>query len=112
MFNQYEPNVNATIAFLQLQHVKVNSSTVNETLQNHPDWPGLLCISDSLNNWNIPNCAGKIEPDKMDELPIPFLAYTNNREYPLVIVAAITPTSVDCYSKNYKQLTTITREDF
>ena len=112
MFNQYEPNVNATIAFLQLHHVKVNSSSVNYTLQNHPDWPGLLCISDSLNKWNVPNGAGKIEPDKIDELPTPFMAYTNNREYPLVIVAAITPTSVDCYTKNYNQLTTITREAF
>jgi thiol-disulfide isomerase/thioredoxin len=112
MFNQYQPNVNATIAFLKLQHVKVNSNTVNETLQNHPDWPGLLCISDSLNKWNVPNGAGKIEIDKMDDLPTPFLAYTNNSEYPLVIVAAITPTSVDCYTKKYKQLTTITREDF
>ena len=72
MFNQYEPNVNATIAFLQLHHVKVNSSTVNETLQNHPDWPGLLCISDSLNKWNVPNGAGKIEPDKMDGVAHPF----------------------------------------
>ena len=48
----------------------------------------------------------------MDDLPTPFLAYTNNSKYPLVIVAAITPTSVDCYTKNYKQLTTITRGDF
>ena len=112
MFNQYEPNVNATIAFLQLQQVKVNSSTVNETLQNHPDWPGLLCVTDSLNKWNIPNGAGKIEPDKIDELPTPFLAYTNDREHPLVIVAAITETSVDCYEKNYNQATTITREAF
>ena len=81
-------------------------------MQNHPHWPGLLCISDSLNKWNVPNGAGKIEPDKMDELPSPFLAYTNNSEYPLIIVAAVTPTHIDCYTKNYNQLTTITRESF
>ncbi len=112
MFNQYQPNVHATIAFLQLQHVKVNSNTVNETLQNHPDWPGLLCISDSLNKWNIPNGAGKIEPEKIEELPTPFLAYTNNKEYPLAIVAAVTPTHIDYYTKNYNQLSTVTRERF
>lgn len=35
---QYEPNVKATVAFLRLLEVKVNSATVNETLQNHFDW--------------------------------------------------------------------------
>lgn len=69
MFNQYEPNVKATIHFLKLLNVKVTNTTVNETLQNHPDWPSLLCISDSLNKWNVPNGAGKIDVSKIDELP-------------------------------------------
>jgi hypothetical protein len=34
---------------------------VDETLQNHPDWPSLLSISDALSKWNIPNASGKIE---------------------------------------------------
>lgn len=46
MLDQYEPNVKATISFLNQLRVKVNNSTVNETLQNHPDWPSMLCISD------------------------------------------------------------------
>jgi len=58
MFAQYEPNVKATISFLKKLGVKVNDATVNETLQNHPDWPSMLCISDSLNKWSIP------KPDK------------------------------------------------
>ena len=35
MFNQFEPYVKATIAFLKLVNVKVNNASVNETLQNH-----------------------------------------------------------------------------
>ena len=112
MLQQYEPTIKAIISFADLLKVKVNNATINETLQNHPDWPGLLCISDSLTKWNIPNAAGKIEPDKIDELPTPFLAYTNNREHPLVIVTEITADKVQCHSKNYKQLTTISRNDF
>ena len=72
MFSQFEPNVKATIAFLKLLNVKVNASAVNETLQNHPDWPSLLCISDSLKKWNVPNGAGKIDVTNIDELPTPF----------------------------------------
>lgn len=64
MLNQYEPNVKATIAFLELLKVKVTNETVNETLQN-PDWPSVLCLSDSFNKWDIPNGAGKIEPNQI-----------------------------------------------
>ena len=72
MFSQFEPNVKATVVFLKLLNVKVNAVTVNEILQNHPDWPSLLCISDSLNKWNVPNEAGKIDVTNIDELPTPF----------------------------------------
>ncbi len=71
MLHQYEPNVKATIAFLQLLKVKVNNTTVNEAMQNHPDWPTLLCIGDSLNKWSIPNGAGKIDSNDIDQLPTP-----------------------------------------
>ncbi len=112
MLIQYEPNVNAAISFVKQLGVKVNNSTVNETLQNHPDYPSLLCISDSLNKWNIPNGAGKIEPDKINELPTPFIAYTNNREYPLIIVSQTGDSTITLYSKNYNKLIIKSKEDF
>ena len=94
MLSNYEPNVKASISFLRLLKVKVNNTTVNETLQNHPDWPTLLCVSDSLNKWNIPNGAGKIDVNKIQELPIPFIAYTHNWENPLAIVTDVTDTTI------------------
>jgi hypothetical protein len=65
MFAQYEPNVKAAISFLKQLDVTVNNATVDETLQNHPDWPSLLCITDSLNKWGVPNAAGKIARKKL-----------------------------------------------
>ncbi len=112
MFNQYEPNVKATIAFLRLLKVKVNNASVNETLQNHPDWPGLLCISDALHKWNIPNGAGKIDTNKIDELPVPFLAYTYDRESPLTIVTHFSGTAISSFQKNYPKSITENKEDF
>lgn len=97
MFNQYEPNVKACITFLQLINVKVNNATVNETLQNHPDWPSLLCITDSLNKWNVPNGAGKIGVNDIDQLPTPFVAYTYDRETPLSVVTQVADTTVLVY---------------
>jgi ABC-type bacteriocin/lantibiotic exporter with double-glycine peptidase domain len=112
MFNQYEPNVNATIALLRQLKVKVNNKTVDDTLQNHPDWPSLLCIGDALGKWHIPNGAGKIESSLIEELPLPFLAYTHNREHPLAVVTGVTASKISYYTKDYTKPITISREEF
>ena len=112
MYNLYEPTVKATIAFLKLFKVNVTNAAVNETLQNHPDWPSLLCISDSLNKWHIPNGAGKIDVNNISELPVPFMAYTNNRENPLAIVKEVAADSIQVFQTNYNKQTIISKEAF
>jgi thiol-disulfide isomerase/thioredoxin len=112
MLNQFEPNIKATITFLKLLSVKVNAASVNETLQNHPDWPSMLCISDSLNKWNIPNAAGKIEKKQIDQLPVPFIAYMNDRQYPWSIVTKTDTTTIEYYSKNFNKTIAESKEDF
>jgi thiol-disulfide isomerase/thioredoxin len=112
MFNQYEPNVKAVIGYLSQLKVTVNNSTVNETLQNHPDWPTLLCITDSLNKWQIPNGVGKIETANIDELPTPFIAYTYDRENPLAIVTWTDEANVKVLNKNYTKTVALKKEDF
>ncbi|MCK9404587.1 MAG: thioredoxin domain-containing protein [Chitinophagaceae bacterium] len=112
MFNQYESTVKATIEFLRLLKVKVNGRTVNETLQNHPDWPSLLCISDSLNKWNVSNGAGKIDPNNIDELPTPFIAYTHKREEPLTIIKQVTESNILTCQKDYKNTVIENKRDF
>ena len=112
MFNQYEPTVKATIAYLKLLNVKVNNVTVEETLNNHPEWPSLLCVSDSLNKWHVPNGAGKIDVNNIDELPVPFIAYTNDRETPLAIITEITETTVHVFQKEYNKIITESKEAF
>lgn len=112
MFNQYESTVKATIAYLKLLNVKVNNGTVEETLNNHPEWPSLLCISDSLKKWNVANGAGRIDVNNIDELPVPFIAYTNDREAPLSIIIEITETTVQVFQKEYNKIITESKEAF
>jgi thiol-disulfide isomerase/thioredoxin len=112
MFNRYEPNVKIIVAFLKLLDVKVNSKTIDDTLQNHPDWPSLLCISDSLNVWNISNAAGKVEPSEIDQLPTPFLAYIGHAENPLEIVTDISENEVRLYSTKQNRVLTESKETF
>ncbi|MEQ1554294.1 MAG: thioredoxin domain-containing protein [Ferruginibacter sp.] len=112
MLNQYEPIIKATISFLKLLKVKVNNRTVNEALQNHPNWPSMLCITDSLHKWNIPNAVGKIDTSKIDELPTPFIAYTNNNKNNIAIVNSVAETTVQVLQKNYNKPVTYGKEDF
>jgi len=94
MLSLYEPIVNVTISFLRLLRVKVNNVTVNETLQSHPDWPSLLCISDALQKWNIPNAAARIQKEDIEQLPLPFIASTPKLAGRLVIVTKVTSEQV------------------
>src|SRR5437879_5294000 len=112
MLSHYEPDVKATIVFLKLMGVKVNGTTVNETLQAHPSWPSLLSVSDALHEWNIPNAAGKIRPDSIDDLPVPFMAHINDHNFPLVIVKDIDDAGVKLLAGRHKKFIAQSKEDF
>ena len=112
MLNKFDPTVNSIITFLKILGVKVNNYTVDETLQNHPDWPSMLCVSDSLTKWNIPNGAGKVEVADIDLLPTPFIAYTSSYENPLEVVAEVTEQNVVIISEKQKKPLIVNKEDF
>jgi thiol-disulfide isomerase/thioredoxin len=112
MWLSYSPEVKAVIRFLELLNVSVSRSTINEALQNHPDWPSLLCVSDSLHQWQVPNAAAKMEPYKIDELPTPFIAYLPNSTTPLTIVVEVNSDKVACYTGSYDKTIAQAREDF
>jgi uncharacterized membrane protein len=112
VFKQYHPNVMAVIQLLKLLQVKVSNGSVNETLQNHPDWPSLLCISDGLAQWNVPNGAGKIDPNEIDQVPVPFLIYLPGEEPPLGIVTDVGADNITLYNKSYKNIETVSRTSF
>lgn len=65
-----------------------------------------------MNKWNIPNAAGKIEPAQIEQLPLPFIAYTNNREFPLSLITKVTGTGVEFYSENYNKPVLENKESF
>jgi len=89
MFNQFEPNVKALIRYLRILGIKVNAGTVDDTMQKHPDYPTLLSISDALSSWEVPNAAGKIHPDALEQLPLPFLAHIGASDSPLALVTQV-----------------------
>ncbi len=112
MWFSYAPEIKAVIRFTELLKVKVSRATISATLQAHPDWPSLLCISDSLKKWKVPNAAAKIAPSEIDELPVPFIAYLPGQPAPLSVVTAYNAETVTAYSGNYEKPRTIQRDSF
>ncbi|MBN8853718.1 MAG: hypothetical protein BGO55_11655 [Sphingobacteriales bacterium 50-39] len=112
MLAQYDPNVRAVITYLQLLGVKVTNFTVDNTLQNHRDWPSLLCVSDSLSKWHVPNAAGRIDKDEINQLPVPFLAAVLDNVSPFAVVKEVTETKVGYFPQGYKRYKVETKEDF
>ncbi len=55
--------------------IKVPNTTVNlkkgKGILVHPEYPGLLSISDTLNEYNANNIAFKVGQEKMDEFSTP-----------------------------------------
>jgi hypothetical protein len=112
MYNKYENSVTATIALLQQLKIKVNKSTVNETLHNHSDYPSLLSISDALTRWDVPNTAAKLESKDIDQLPVPFIAHTLDRNDRFIVVNKYDDNEVSVFSGNYNKTISLSKEEF
>lgn len=106
----FSPLVTATVNLLQqLQVKRITPNTVNEILQNHPDYPSLLSINDSLQQWHIDTAAFMAEPEKLHELPTPFIAVLNNKDFVTVIQNSET---ITYKNGTNKKAITKTKEDF
>lgn len=81
-----------TIQLLEQLKVKVTSSAVIDTLQDHPDYPSLYSLSETLHKWKIDNVSLKLEFDKLKQLPVPFIAHTKNAAESFIVVTSVNGT--------------------
>jgi uncharacterized membrane protein/protein-disulfide isomerase len=63
-----------TYSFIKKLNVSVTKGFIRKQLEEHPDYPSMLAVSDVLNNIGIENRAYKIGPDKLTGLPVPYIA--------------------------------------
>ncbi|RZK60243.1 MAG: peptidase C39 [Pedobacter sp.] len=71
-------NINAVVALLlKTLNVKVSASTLNNALEDHPEYPSLLAISECLTEWRVVNDAYQINQEDYDpdDLLFPFIAH-------------------------------------
>jgi len=104
----YENQVLIVDALLKLLKVNVSITTIDQTLQEHPDYPSFLSITDSLNKWNVESIAIQTTADKLPEIPTPFI--TNYKNGQFIVVNQILK---DVYILNqHGKKETISKEQF
>ncbi|RYF25852.1 MAG: hypothetical protein EOO42_02880 [Flavobacteriales bacterium] len=83
MINLLQPrqnNIDAVLKhLLKALNVKISKTSQEKELQDHPSYPSLLAISDTLTDWEVENQAYKIEKNEYDpeDLYFPFIAHGN-----------------------------------
>lgn len=109
----------AASRLLQLLHVKVTATSVNEELQNHPDYPSLLSLSDALAKWNVANVAvrvdkgnkvdkvDKVDKDDIECLPVPFIAYNKTGGGSFFVVESCTKDHIRYVNENTGTVTVV-----
>lgn len=108
----YAYHTQAISRWLNLIGVNIPTGAIDNTMENHPEWPSLLCVSDALNSWKIPNAAAKDNEKQPEKLPTPFLAVTHHPERPFAIVTQVRDKEVTLFQDNYKKAKTITKDGF
>jgi protein-disulfide isomerase/uncharacterized membrane protein len=109
---RFHPHVQAVARLLRCLNVKVHHQSIEQQLEQHPDWPSLLCVSDALHQWNIPHLAAKAADRQLPDTHFPLLAVTNHPERPLAVVTGVSNGKVQFYQYSYAQPTEETAATF
>ena len=102
---KYENTVAVLITLLQKLQVKVTNSTVNETLQQHPSYPSILSISDSLKKWSVDNIVSKLDAEQLSQLSFPCIVHLNAGGGSFVILTAVNDNNISYVDGNNQQHT-------
>lgn len=83
-----------------------------EKILSHSQYPSLLCLSDTLEEYGIEYIAVKLGPDRLDDFPLPFIAKISivNGSF-FSAITAVSENSVSLFDEKGKQKD-ISRLDF
>ncbi|MEZ2334086.1 vitamin K epoxide reductase family protein [Mucilaginibacter sp. RCC_168] len=118
MLSIFESKTNGPEAakrLLDLLHVKVTATTLTREIEEHPDYPSLLSISDVLNNHGVENMGIRVDPQKLEELPCPFITQVKGvkggAEF-FTVVREVSKNTIHFFEQEKNQWTSLAKEDF
>jgi len=103
LFKTQKQNLESIVTdLLNHLHVRVTNLTAENCVQEHPEYPSILSLSDCLDKWNVKNDAYKIDKTDYDrdDLLFPFAAHFPEKGGRLILVHGIEDGKVH-YSDEY-----------
>jgi hypothetical protein len=72
LFSKKENAVEITGLLLSALKVSVTITTLEKELEEHPDYPSLLSVSDVLSSYGVENIAFASSIEKLAGMPVPY----------------------------------------
>lgn len=91
------------VKFASLLKLKVTAAAIKKELQEHPDYPSLLSVSDTLKQYGVDNASIKTTIESLEELPTPFIAQINDvktRNTYFAIVKSVDDKNIEYFEPN------------
>lgn len=116
--NLFEPKSNGpeiAAMLASLLQVNVSETTLQREIEEHPDYPSLLSVSDILKSFGVENLAIRISEDKLTEIPLPFIAQIQGEESAFkffTIIKEINNKQLHYFDPEKHQWAFIDKEDF
>ncbi|WP_183574658.1 vitamin K epoxide reductase family protein [Mucilaginibacter sp. X5P1] len=100
---------------LEILNVKISDTTLKKEIEEHPDYPSLLSISDVLNTYHVENLSVKFQHDQFVNIPTPFITPIKDSKIitdSLTVVKEITADTVHFFEPEKNQWVICSKEDF
>ena len=102
-----------SFAYTARLNIQITKSSLQKSLEEHPNYPSLYSISEIFTRYNIPNVAYRVATEEIDQLKPPFIAYMAMPEVgsDFALVTDMSDDSVSCiYRKVRPEI--LKKEDF
>jgi len=113
-FNPNQENViAATRQLLRLLQVPVTHTTIQKRLKEHPHYPSLLSIMDSLVQWKVESIGIQAQTEQLVKFPTPFIAHiVENKHNLFTVVRDINKDRITYYDLGQSKLITSSLLEF
>jgi uncharacterized membrane protein len=79
MSDKFEDNIIKVIRHLRkILYIKVTDTTIDEIVE-HPDYPNMVSVADTLASCNIKTLAVKLQPQQLSQIPLPAVFHLRNK---------------------------------